>query len=525
MPPSSSEALLAGARRALMARRYRDAHAACMQVLREDPRSSEAFDVLARIALDNNTFDKASELFRRADALSPSASHRAGLARALLGLNRAAEARGAALGALAHETHDAEVLDTLCVVLSRTGQHAEALRCIETAVGLDPDNPGYQVNLGWERQFLGDLAGAAGAYRRAIALAPDQERAYVALVRLAEQTAENNVIAPLERLFAQTSDPEARLRIGHALAKSFEDLENPLAALEWLVAAKAGMAERTTFDIDLERQAFDAAAASAVGPSASTTSGGEAAIFVLGLPRTGTTLVDRILSSHPQVVSVGEPTTFPLLVRRMSGVNSRRLYDAAVLDRARMMDMDRLGRDYLGQTSPPSASDRFIDKTPLNFLYAGLIARALPQARIICLRRHPMDACLSIFRQPFATDVDYYNYAYRLEDTARYYVLFDRLVAQWRERLPADRFLEVEYEALVADQENQSRRVVDFCGLAWDDRCLAFQENAAPVATASAAQVRQPIYETSVGRWRAYGDALSPMLRILAEAGLVDEPS
>ncbi len=134
-----------------------------------------------------------------------------------------------------------------------------------------------------------------------------------------------------------------------------------------------------------------------------------------------------------------------------------------------------------------------------------------------------MDVCLSNFRQLFATTFSYYNYAFDLEDVARYYVGFDRLTAHWRNVLPADRFTEIAYEDVVADQEAQTRRLLAFCGLAWDERCLSFHENAAPVATASSVQVRQPLYASSVGRWRRYGEGLEPMRAILAEAGLVGD--
>ncbi len=182
--------------------------------------------------------------------------------------------------------------------------------------------------------------------------------------------------------------------------------------------------------------------------------------------------------------------------------------------------MRRLGADYLASTRPlTGATPRFVDKMPLNVLYAGLIHRALPNARIVCLRRDPMDVCLSNFRQLFATGFSYYDYAYDLEDVARYYVGFDRLVAHWRRTLPADRFTEIAYEDLVADQEGATRRLLAFCALRWDPRCLDFHENRAPVATASSVQVRRPLYSTAVGRWRRYGEALEPMRRVLAEAG------
>jgi hypothetical protein len=154
---------------------------------------------------------------------------------------------------------------------------------------------------------------------------------------------------------------------------------------------------------------------------------------------------------------------------------------------------------------------------PLNFLYAGFIAAALPQATIVCLRRDPLDTCLSNFRQLFALEYSYYNYAYDLLDTGRYYRQFDRLMAHWQRVLPG-RILEVQYERIVADQEGQTRRLLEFCGLPWEDACLSFERNAAPVSTASAVQVREPLYGSAVGRWRRYEAQLGE-LKALLESG------
>ncbi|MGW8370543.1 MAG: sulfotransferase family protein, partial [Gammaproteobacteria bacterium] len=159
---------------------------------------------------------------------------------------------------------------------------------------------------------------------------------------------------------------------------------------------------------------------------------------------------------------------------------------------------------------------RFIDKLPTNFLYAGFIHRALPEARIVCLMRNPLDTCLSNFRQLFSSRTPYYSYASDLLDTGRYYLLFRRLVEHWQSVLPADRFLVARYETLVEQPEREARRIVDFCGLPWNERVLEFHASDQPAATASAVQVRQPLYKDAVQRWRRYEHELEPLKALFA---------
>jgi hypothetical protein len=159
---------------------------------------------------------------------------------------------------------------------------------------------------------------------------------------------------------------------------------------------------------------------------------------------------------------------------------------------------------------------------PLNYFYVGLIRAALPNAKIVCPRRNPLDTCLSNFRQLFALNFSYYNYAYDLADIARYYVAFDRLMRHWQTLFPGA-VLEVDYERLVKNQETESRRIIGYCGLDWQDACLAFEHNASPVATASAAQVRRPIYESAIARWKRYDEHLGAAKEILAANNIAFE--
>jgi hypothetical protein len=250
--------------------------------------------------------------------------------------------------------------------------------------------------------------------------------------------------------------------------------------------------------------------------------GSEEPIFIVGMPRSGTTLVDRILSSHPDVSSAGELPTFPQLFKLLSGSTSKTGIDADTLKVAANIDPEALGRFYLQSTRPITGHrKRFIDKAPSNYIMAGAILRALPNARVICMRRHPLDTLIGNFKQILPIEDPYYDYVFDIQTTARKLVEFDRTMKGWAAVLPTNRFMELSYESLVDGQEAETRRLLAFCGLPWDDRCLNFHENTAGVGTPSARQVRSAIFRTAVGRWEKYGTLLDPAKTILAGAGLI----
>ncbi|MDR3506814.1 MAG: sulfotransferase [Caulobacteraceae bacterium] len=430
-------------------------------------------------------------------------------------------ARQAVDRALALNPREAFVLDTLGVTLTRTGDFHRAVPLFEKATVLAPRAISPLFNLAFGRQYIGDLEGAERAYRRVIELDPGHERAYLALVEMGRQTPKRNFIPALEKLFAKAGgDPGHGPVIAHALARSQEDLGNYESALYWLERAHAHRRQTRPYDPSEDLALFDAAMASAPGASVAGAPE-DAPIFIIGMPRSGTTLADRILTSHPEVGSVGEFQAIPHMLKQAAGARTQRLPDAQALRNLGPTDLERLGPAYLAaaQATGPDRP-RLVDKLPFNFFYAGVIHRALPNARILCMRRDAMDTCLSNFRQSFAEDSAFHDYAYDLADIARYHVLFDQLISHWRDVLPADRFMELRYEELVDQQETQTRRMLDFCGLSWDPRCLMFQENEAGVSTASASQVRQPLFTSSIDRWRRYGDGMAAIAAILGAAGL-----
>jgi tetratricopeptide (TPR) repeat protein len=492
-----------------------------MEALRLSPVSGEAFLMLGVIAGDHSNHAKAIELLDKAAALSPRIRPLALAykARNLTTLNRRADALEIADAAAALDPRDAQTLDMLGVVYTRAGLHERAAPFYERAAAVQ-GTPGQYYNLGAALQFLGRFDEAKAAYRKCIAKAPHHAQAWSSLTQISKATRETNDIPALEAAFrTRTGNWEDALNLGHALAKSFEDIGDPASAMAWLERGKSKRRVAQPYRAGFDTELFDAAIRSAALPPAEGHRGG-APIFVVGMPRTGTTLVDRILSSHTDVASAGELSDFSLVMKRMAKTPSPFVLDAETLDVAAGLDAAAMGEAYLAQVRATlGLTGRFVDKMPLNVFVAPHILRALPEARVICMRRHPADTVLANYRQLFSTQFSYYAYAFSLEDTARYFIQFDRMVRAFEASLPADRFRVVSYEGLVTDFESGVRSLLDFCGLSFEPACLDFHENAGPVATASAAQVRQPLYTSALARWKRYRPALDPAIRLLVEAG------
>jgi hypothetical protein len=207
-------------------------------------------------------------------------------------------------------------------------------------------------------------------------------------------------------------------------------------------------------------------------------------------------------------------------MKEVSGEKSQKMLDRELVMASRHVDFSEVGRRYLFKVGEWTGIKEFsLDKMPLNFLYVGFILKALPGAKIVCVRRHPVDTCLANYRQLFAMNFSYYNYHYDLKDTAEYYCLFDALMAHWKAVFP-DRFLEVDYEDIVAKPEPIVRELCNFVNVDFETAGLEFYKSKVPVSTASAMQVREPIYSSAVGRWKHYGDLLAPVFEVLSKNGI-----
>ncbi|WP_293876091.1 MULTISPECIES: tetratricopeptide repeat-containing sulfotransferase family protein [unclassified Sphingomonas] len=501
------------------------AHAARLATIRlsEPGGAAEGQFLLGIVEAESGRIRPAIEWIERAVALAPAGEYRAQLARLYTLVRREGDAAVVLCAAEDDPPQDALSRDTIGCVYARLGDHHAALPHFTVAVALAPDNDRFLYNQAATLSFLGLTDAAEAALETLIARAPDDARAHHLLAGLRKQTATHNHIDRLSAAHDRASADGDRLLTGYALAKELEDIGRGDEALARLTRVNA--AHRAVLGYDVGRDTAIFAAIEAAWPAMAAAPIGDpspaAPILVIGMPRTGTTLVDRILASHPDVESVGELQALPLAVKAAAGTRSRTVLDPETIRAAAGADLAAIGRDYLARADHHRRMPdrRFVDKFPGNFHYAGIAARALPNATLVCLRRNPMDTVLANFRNLFAIGSRYYDYSYDLLDIAAYYAAFDALMAVWHRALPG-RILELRYEALVADQEGETRRLLAHCGLDWFDGCLDFHTNTAAVSTPSAAQVRRPIYRDSVARWRRHAAALAPVAAFFAERGI-----
>lgn len=515
--------LIQQAEQALAAKDYQRCHQACIAAIKVDARQGAPYFLLSILTFDHQNFFKALELIDRAlngDAANP--RYLVQKSKILTSLNRHTEAGEIARRVQVLKPTDSFTLDTLGVVFSLIGEHEKAIPYFERACKERPENAEYHYNLASSLRFSGDFKQATAAFEKALSFEPTMAKAHYALATLKKQQHDTHRLPELETALSKTEDVDSRLQLSHAIAKTLEDLGDFKQSFQVLSKAKKAKARSLPYAFDQDKKIF-AAASGLKDLSLQTKNTAKQAqqIFIVGLPRTGTTLLDRILSSHSCISTMGELSYFGLFLKQALKTPSPFVLDEETLKASPDANFKDLGDHYQQATERLKAQSTIgIDKMPLNFFYAPLLLKALPNARIICLRRHPMDTILSNYRQLFRTSFSYYNYTFSLENTARYYAAFDQLMDTWRTALPADRFIEVRYENIIADLEAESKRLLSFCGFDFEEQCLDFHKNASPTATASSVQVRQPLYSSSIGRWKKYGDLLDGAADLLLSHGI-----
>jgi tetratricopeptide (TPR) repeat protein len=451
--------------------------------------------------------------YRRALAIRPDfAIAHNNLANTLQALGRRDEAETHYRRAIGFKPDYAEAHNNLANVLRVLGRGEEAVQCYRRALAFEPRYLEAHNNLGNALKELGQFEEAAASFKKALELDPKCVAAYHDLALATKVKADDPWLAAMEKLASDSDGLKPRDRAGlhFALAKTSEDLERHDEAFRHMLAANALKRHEIAYD---EARTFarfariqELVTAELLRQKAGSGDPSRAPIFILGMPRSGTTLVEQILASHPDVFGAGEIDDLTLLAEAMPYPEE--------LPEASAEQLRALGASYVaGVRARAGAALWITDKMPSNFYYVGLIRLALPNARIIHTRRDPVDTCLSCFSKLFVGVAQ--PFSYDLRELGRYWRQYDALMAHWRQVLPEGAMLEIQYEELVADLETHARRLVAYCGLDWNDACLAFHETRRAVRTASAAQVRRPVYKSAVGRWRIYEEQLAPLIEEL----------
>ena len=412
----------------------------------------------------------------------------------------------------------AEAHNGLGAVLLLQGKADEALAHVEQALAAKPDFTIALVNRSRALHSLNRPAEALASCERALAIDPKNTAAYLHLAESKEFSGGDRHLAAMQELLrAEDLSPAERLELHFALGKASADLNDHAGAFEHWLQANALKRSQIVYDeaaalADFERikKTFTPAL---INKKEGQGDPSTVPIFVFGMPRSGTTLVEQILASHPRVHGAGELTAFGSVLSALSGADGKLLRYPEFIPGADAALLRQIGARYVAELRKHSLTAMHVtDKMPSNFCMVGAIHLALPNARIIHTVRDPVDTCISCFSKLFAGNT---LYNYDLAELGRYYRQYLELMAHWHRVLPQGRILDVRYEDVVADLEGQSRRILAHCGLPWDPQCLSFHQSSRPVVTSSASQVRRPIYSSALGRRRHYEQFLAPLLSAL----------
>lgn len=441
--------------------------------------------------------------------------------RTLGAMGKMGEARELALSLADKDLTVDSHIEIVVTILSGCLKPEAAYPLCKKAIALDPYNASAHRRLALLCRLIGKLDEAEEAANAALRFDPHDYEMIGLRSALRKATPEKNYAAELETLLARgCKDWRGATRVAFSLAKEKEDLGEHEQAFEFLRYGASLRRENTSYKVADDLQTFAAMREVFTAEAMADKADGfetDEPIFVLGLPRTGSTLIERIVSSHSAVYTAGElnhlSTAMMEQVRKLGTPGDR----VELVRVSLQADMNAIGRRYIELTRPFTGhTPHFIDKLPVNFLSLGVIHLALPNAGIIHIRRTPMDACHAIYKFLFG---EAYPWSYDLDDIAAYYIGYRQLMDHWRAVMPG-RIIDVTYEDVVRDLEGESKSLISGLGLEWEPACLDFHENTAPTMTGSATQVRQKLYSSSVGRWRDYEDQLQPLAKALEAAGI-----
>ncbi len=419
--------------------------------------------------------------------------------------------------------YHASLLSGLAYLCSRLELYDESAQLYQRLIDREPKNGGHWYNLASAQRLQGQIEQAEASLDKAIGLNPEDHEAYRVRSDLRKQTSASNHLSQLQNVLEEGIKKSlGEIQICYALAKENEDIGDSEASFKILSRGAALCRKHINYNTNDDTQTIDAIISTYHAAHLAAHQDGYSTrepIFVIGLPRTGITLVEQILASHSAVYAAGELNNFAMQMMKQLRKGSA-AQNVSPLERVQQiaeLDVAELGRAYLESSRPLTGqTPYFVDKMPLNFLYAGLIHQALPQAKIIHPVRDPMETCYAIYKHLFLGG---YPWSYDLDEIATYYLAYRRLMAHWNKVMPGV-IHELAYEDLVTDLEPPRRELLKFCDLPWESQCLHFDEKTAASTTANVIQVREPINSASVHCWRDYQQQLAPLVTKLREGGI-----
>lgn len=497
------------------------ASACCRRLLGAKPDLVEAHFLVGLVALELKQNGTAVSAFGSVTKLQENhGAAWANLAKLFMVAGQANRADAALEKAMQHIDGNPVVLDLIAAVHSLLGEQEEASKWIDKAVEKQPNNVQFLVNQANNQMFVGKLEEAEAVLKKVLKMKPANPHAHWILSNVRKAKGREH-IEQLKRLVQRDyENPRALAFLNYGLGKELEDLEEWDEAFDAFAAG--AKARRSTIELDEQAEvdmfrAFGDTFTTEWFESKAEGHDDPSPIFVVGQPRTGTTLVERIITSHSHVHSAGELRQVGTCIRRLSNYREPNRYSAKLAQLCADIDAKQLGKAYMRTTARMRGGlPRFVDKLPPNYLYVPMILKALPRAKIVHLTRNPMDACFASFKQLFA---DAYLHSYDQAEMARHHARYYHLMALWRERF-GNRFFDISYEDTARGLEPNARALIEFLELPWEDACLEFHKQDAAVTTASAVQVRQPVHTRSIGRWRRYASQLATMQQTLEGEGV-----
>jgi tetratricopeptide (TPR) repeat protein len=487
-------------------------------ILRRDPEHVEAMRKLAAIASTHRKYADAEVFLRRATSLAPDyARVWLDLTTALLEQDKLDDAINSAHRLVQLTPEVAESHIALANALARADRAEEALAAYQAALDIAPRHPGAFSGLGQQLKTVGKSEEAIAAHRENIALNPALAEPYWSLANMKTFSFTDQEMESMEALVTEEAlDDLSKVQLWNALGLGYEgrgDYDRAFANFQRCNDKRRESEKYDPVDTEVTTDRYiDTFNADFMSQYHGHGVEDAAPIFIVGLPRSGSTLIEQILASHSQVEGTHELSDLAQVVRAMPKANPTRDRFPDNLRGLKPQAWTKIGQQYLDKTLKyRSGSPRFIDKNPNNFVYAGLISLVLPNAKIIDARRHPLDSCFGSYKQLFASGQPF---SYDLTEIGEYYLQYQRLMDHWHQLLPG-KVLDVQYEEVVGDLESQVRRILDYCDLPFEEACLSFHETDRAVKTASSEQVRRPIYASSVNLWKNYESHLAELIEVL----------